>query len=52
MPAGGRASSGHQVTTTAARILLAAISVYYSQVDSNTCDFNASMTASNGFTSP
>lgn len=31
---------------------VAAVSAFYSQVDPDTCDFNASVTASNGFKSP
>jgi hypothetical protein len=31
---------------------VAAISVFYAQLDPNTCDFNASVTASNGFKTP
>jgi hypothetical protein len=31
---------------------VAAVSVFYGQVDADTCDFTASMTASNGFKSP
>lgn len=31
---------------------VAAVSVFYAQLDPNTCDFDASVTASNGFKSP